>query len=289
MSDTQPSLLQITEEPQFDEVALEALSANNEMNNPLPSPSFLATVKDAGVIVPIVVRDRGNGSYDVIDGARRVAAARLLAKKTTEDERVRLRLDPMQAIVYPPAFSAKEVLTIILNAQRSENVVRDFVAIENLMKVPGMTEERISHELHLDLPMVRQRIRLTKLKPQLRDAFLEGKLKPGHAEKVAKWPEDKQQQVCAVLSEHGKVTGKDLDAITSKKAADAIGELPLGELQTGNLPDVPTPSDGLLDIGGTWRDGVKKVASALRTVKKSQVTSAMMVGWAEELEKCLTS
>lgn len=276
--------------PTYGKVSLCAFSG--DLNSPPPSPGFVENLERVGVIYPIAVRALGDGSYHVIDGARRVLSCRLLAKRLSPEEQVLKGINPLAAVIFPPECTDTEALTLILNYQRSENIARDFLAIETLFR-RGFTEEAIADELSMDLVTIRQRVRLLGLLPELRTAFLECRIRPGIAERLAKLSPERQAQLLPVLEDAGKLTGKDLDALTRVQAQAVVSALPFEAFNTPGVGELTgEQSTSLVSSqqpeGSGWKKQVLEVAHALRTTKKSQLTSKLLTELAEKLER-LTS
>jgi ParB-like chromosome segregation protein Spo0J len=240
----------------FSSVALELLTPNEGLPGE-PSADLIASLASLGLLTPIIVQElpKAEGAvythFRVLDGARRLKAARqLLADDTLKLSSKRLkelRLSPIPCAVVPAGFASGPVVTLVTNYLRGDNPVRDFAALEELLKKPGSTPESIAQALHLPAKEVQRLTRLLALRPLLREAFLAGQIKPGVARRLAKWPQDRQKTVEAQLVALGTVTGPDLDALMSAGSAAAVAALP-GSLFSGPGAELlgsaaPTPPE----------------------------------------------
>lgn len=139
----------------FDERALKELSDS---------------IKQHGVIMPIVVNDEGNGTYMIIAGERRFRAAKLAGLKT------------IPAIVRN--YSEREVkeISLIENLQREDlNPIEAATAMRQLMTDYHLTQDELAERIGKSRPAVANTLRLLTLTPEVIDMVSEGKLSAGHA------------------------------------------------------------------------------------------------------------
>lgn len=130
-------------------------------------PNLETSVELQGVIVPVILRDGGETAmYHIVDGQRRVAAAR------------RAGINEVPARVMHGAGPADQaVATLTANMVRSHNVVSELDAIEQIMRHrPGITGDAIADMLGLSRRMVTNRTRLMGLEPVLRDQLRAGRI-----------------------------------------------------------------------------------------------------------------
>ena len=128
-----------------------------------------ASIKENGIISPILVRPHGN-SFQLIAGERRLSAAQ------------------RAGLLKIPAFVRKvpdeKILEIALveNIQREQlNPMEEAHAYQRLMEATGQTQEQIAERLGKDRSTIANAIRLLKLPATVGHLVFEGKLSPGHA------------------------------------------------------------------------------------------------------------
>lgn len=128
-----------------------------------------ASIRENGVLQPILVRPFGGG-YQLVAGERRLAAA----------QRAGLLKIPAQVRDIPDNRILEYAL--IENLQReSLNPVEEAQAYQRLMETTGQTQEQIALRLQKDRSTVANALRLLKLPAAVRDLVADGKLSPGHA------------------------------------------------------------------------------------------------------------
>lgn len=129
-----------------------------------------ASVREHGIIQPIVVTKNEKGFYTIIAGERRWRAARMAG----------LREVPVLVREYDDK-TASEV-ALIENLQRENlNPMEEADGFRNLMDTYGMTQEEVSAKIGKSRSAVANALRLLALKEPVRLLVQEGKLSAGHA------------------------------------------------------------------------------------------------------------
>lgn len=139
---------------EFDQVRLEELAAS---------------IKEHGIVQPIVVRPRGKG-YEIVAGERRWRAAHLAG------------LGKVPALVRE--FSEAETMEIALieNLQREDlNPLEEAEAYRLLMESFKLTQEELAQRLGKSRSQIANTLRLLQLTPAARDEVRAGRLSMGHA------------------------------------------------------------------------------------------------------------
>lgn len=208
------------------------------------------SVREKGVIQPILAEEADDGTYLIIAGERRFRAAQ------------RAGLDEVP--VLPRSFSREEKLEIALieNLQREDlNPIDEAEAYRSLMETAGLTQEQLAHRLGLNRSTVANALRLLRLSEELKGEIAAGRLTPGHARAIlAVDTEDGRQKLAERIRLEGlsvrqaeELAGR-LSA-TSRGAAAAAGQTgggngAGGEAQT-KTPELRTLEEKLLDALGT--------------------------------------
>lgn len=130
---------------------------------------LIESIRQHGVINPITVRPTktlaGIIQYEVVAGERRWRASEPAGRTT------------IPAIVRELADDQVVEIQLIENARR-ENLhpLEEADIYARLLALPGYTEDRVAERTGTKLSHVRERLRLTKLTPKVRDLFAAGKL-----------------------------------------------------------------------------------------------------------------
>ncbi|HSW40175.1 MAG TPA: ParB/RepB/Spo0J family partition protein [Acidobacteriota bacterium] len=128
-----------------------------------------ASIKENGVLQPILVRPFGKG-FQLIAGERRLNAAQ------------RAGLMKIPAAIREVPDNRLLELALVENIQReSLNPIEEAQAYQHLMDEVHETQEQIAERLGKDRSTIANSIRLLKLPPAVAVFVSEGKLSPGHA------------------------------------------------------------------------------------------------------------
>ncbi len=165
-----------------------------------PGTVLLKSVKRIGVLQTVIVfpvKDQ-EGKFWVHDGGRRCKAAKAAKRKEVP---IRV-IDPTDVVNddgqrLDPEVVA-DLVTIVSNNHRSNNAVEELLAIERLLKKVGSLET-VAKQLFIPLGTLRRRLRLARLIDVMREAFNQGHLAVGVAERVASLPATIQK---ALFDEH---------------------------------------------------------------------------------------
>ncbi len=150
---------------------VEPNSAQPRKNFPPEQLEELASsVREHGIIQPIVVSKNEKGFYTIIAGERRWRAARMA------------NLKEIPAIIREYDEKTASEVALIENLQRENlNPMEEADGFRNLMDMYGMTQEEISEKIGKSRSAVANALRLLALKEPVRALVRDGKLSAGHA------------------------------------------------------------------------------------------------------------
>lgn len=129
-----------------------------------------ASIRLRGVIQPLIVRDMGNGRYEIVAGERRWRAAQLA------------QVHELPVIIRD--FTDAEVIevAIIENIQRADlNAIEEALAFRQLMERFGHTQEKLAEALSKSRSHIANLLRLLQLPDDVQTFVREGKISAGHA------------------------------------------------------------------------------------------------------------
>ena len=128
------------------------------------------SIKDRGILQPIVARKLNNGSFEIIAGERRWRAAQVAG----------LFEVPVQIKV----LSNKEALeiAIIENVQREDlSPIEEAEAYQRLVREFNFTQQQVAERVGKDRVTVANALRLLQLRLEVREMVSQGFLSQGHA------------------------------------------------------------------------------------------------------------
>ena len=129
-----------------------------------------ASIKEVGVLQPPVVRDLGNGRYELIMGERRLRASKLAGLKTIP---VIIRQTPDNELL-------REAL--IENIHRSQlNPLEEAAAYTQLLQDFNCTHDELAQKLGRSRPLISNTMRLLNLPASVQSRVASGVISAGHA------------------------------------------------------------------------------------------------------------
>lgn len=129
-----------------------------------------ASIKEKGVVQPIIVRSQGIDKYEVIAGERRLRASKLAG------------LSDIPAIVREVDDSEAMALAITENIQREDlNIIELARAYSVLMNHFKLTQEQLAQAVGKSRPAVANTLRLLQLPQEIQEYVLSGEISMGHA------------------------------------------------------------------------------------------------------------
>jgi ParB family transcriptional regulator, chromosome partitioning protein len=128
------------------------------------------SIREKGVIQPILAEDQGDGTYTIIAGERRYRAAKIAGLT--------------EIPVIPQDFSEEEKLEIALveNLQREDlNPIDEAIAFDAAMQNAGYTQDQLAQRLGKSRSAIANGLRLLKLDTRMQEALASGQITAGHA------------------------------------------------------------------------------------------------------------
>lgn len=128
------------------------------------------SIREYGILQPLVVRPMPDGGYQLVAGERRWRAARMAG--LTEVPVVIKELTDQQAME----------LALVENLQREDlNPIEEARGYQELMEKFEMTQEQVSARVGKSRPVITNALRLLKLPQEVQELLSIGKLSNGHA------------------------------------------------------------------------------------------------------------
>lgn len=152
-----------------------------------------ASIRQAGLMQPIVVRAVGDGQHEIIAGERRWRACKMAGLRT------------VPSIVREADDRKSAELALIENVQRTDlNPIERAGAFRALMAKFSMTQADVADRVGLDRSSVANLLRLLELPDDIRNMIADGALSAGHGKMLASVADESQrrQLVERIMSEH---------------------------------------------------------------------------------------
>jgi ParB family chromosome partitioning protein len=169
-----PKLSSPTEPTDVQRIRIETIVPNRYQPRHTFPPDELtelaASIKESGVLQPIMVRRKGDGIYELISGERRWRASKEAG------------LETIPVVIRNCSDQESLLLALVENLQREDlNPMETARAYSRMMNEFGLTQDAIATKVGRDRSSVANFVRLVHLHPELQELVQEGTLTTGHA------------------------------------------------------------------------------------------------------------
>jgi len=193
-------------------VAPEKLKANPNQPRKVFNEEELAELADSirqqGIIQPIIAEDAGDGTYTIIAGERRARAARLAG------------LEQVPVVLRKYSDEKRMVVSLIENIQRANlNPIEEAQAYKQLAELENLSQEDVAARVGKNRATVANALRLLKLPAEMQESLKKNELSPGHARAVLSVSDAKAQ-----VALYQEILKKGLSVREAEKRAVALGQ-----------------------------------------------------------------
>lgn len=235
---------------------------------------LVSSIKERGLIQPIIVRPIEDNLYEMVSGHRRRRAFELAGLKSipakvveiTRDEAILVMVDSnLQREVILPSEKAK-AYKMRLDAMKRQGQRSDLTSNPVGGKLKGMESAGIIGEQSGDSQtQVRRYIRLTELIPEMLDLVDEGKVAMRPAVEISYLPKESQEQLVKAMEfsdatpshyqairmknyyRDGKLTEEVIDTIMDEAKPNQKGKSPFRDKRIEGLIPQSVPKDKQCD------------------------------------------
>lgn len=182
----------MTELPEVQHLRIDAIVPNRYQPRQTFSPQELAeltaSLKQNGLLQPILVRRKGDGIYELISGERRWRAAKEAG------------LETIQAVIRNCGDEESVVLALIENIQRADlNPMEMAKTYHRMMNEFGLTQDTIAQRVDCERSSVANIVRLINLPLEIQQLIETNQLSMGHAKVILGLHEQNEQLRVAKL------------------------------------------------------------------------------------------
>lgn len=163
------------------------------------------SIREHGILQPILVRPTDNGGYQIVAGERRWRAARMLG------------LDEVPVTIKELSDTETMQIAIIENLQRENlNPVEEANGFNELIEVYGMTQEQVGKLVGKSRSAVANAVRLLTLPEKILKMLENGDLSAGHAKALLAYDDDEMKIAIANRAADGGMTVRQLEKLVQK-------------------------------------------------------------------------
>lgn len=179
----------------FDEAALEELAES---------------IKQHGVLQPLLVRPIPSGGYQLVAGERRWRACRMAG------------LNKVPVVIKELTDTETMEIAIIENLQREDlNPIEEAEGLQALIDKCGYTQEEVAASVGKSRPAIANSLRLLRLPQEVRDMTKNGEISAGHARALLAFDNDAIMLEAAKNIVSKKMTVRDVERLAKIKETNA--------------------------------------------------------------------
>ncbi len=150
------------------------------------------SIKEHGVISPLIVKKNDDGTYMIVAGERRYRAA------------MRAGLEYIPVIVREMSGREIQEISLIENLQREDlNPIEAAYGMKKLMEEYNLTQEVLAERIGKSRPAIANTMRLLTLADEVVALVKDGKLSAGHARTLVPLPKESQVELARECVKNG--------------------------------------------------------------------------------------
>ena len=166
------------------------------------------SIKNQGVLSPILVRELGLNEYEVIAGERRLRASK------------KAGLSSIPCLVDQKQDQDALISALIENLQREDlNPVEEARGLDRLKREFGLTQDEVANSTGKARSTIANTLRILSLPSTVLEMLSRGEIEKGHAKLLASMEPMEAEQTAKKIIKN-KLSIKDLSGITSKKTTN---------------------------------------------------------------------
>lgn len=163
------------------------------------------SIREHGVLQPILVRPLPAGGYQIVAGERRWRAARMVG------------LDEVPVIVKDMTELEAAQIALIENLQReSLNPIEEALGFRKLQDEFGMKQEDIAKTVGRSRSAIANSIRLLRLPEEVQELLVDGSITTGHARALLAFPDEESMCIAAQKAADGYLTVRQLEKMCAE-------------------------------------------------------------------------
>ena len=164
------------------------------------------SIKEHGVIQPVIVEEADNGQYYIIAGERRTRASRMAG------------LQKIPVIIRKYSNERKLEIALIENIQRSDlNPVEEALAYKQIMDMGGLNQEEVASRVGKKRSTVANALRILKLPEDMLGSLSSGQISPGHARAILSVVNPADQRIL-----FGRILGSGMSVREAEQSATEL-------------------------------------------------------------------
>ncbi|MFF5857517.1 ParB/RepB/Spo0J family partition protein [Streptomyces sp. NPDC012751] len=259
----------------FAEIPLDAITPNprqpREIFDEDALQELVDSIKEVGLLQPVVVRQTGPGRYELIMGERRWRACREVG------------LEAIPAIVRATEDEKLLLDALLENLHRAQlNPIEEAAAYDQLLKDFSCTHDQLADRIGRSRPQVSNTLRLLKLSPTVQKRVAAGVLSAGHARALLAVEDSEEQDRLA-----HRIVAEGLSVRSVEEIVTLMGSRPQKASRSRGPRAGSVPSPALNELATRLSDRFETRVKVELGQKKGKIT--VEFASADDLERILSS
>ena len=164
------------------------------------------SIREHGIIQPVIVEENKDNTYTIIAGERRVRAAKIAG------------LSEVPVIIRNYSEDKRMAVSIIENVQRSDlNPIEEAAGYKQLMELTGLSQDEAAAKVGKNRSTVANALRLLKMPSVMQESIRKGEISAGHARAILSITNAKAQDIL-----YQEILKKELSVRESEKLAATL-------------------------------------------------------------------
>lgn len=233
--------------------------------------ALAASIREVGVLQPIIVRRSGN-AYELIAGERRLRAAR------------RAGLATVPAVVRDSEDSETLREALIENIHRQDlGPIELAEAFRQLLEDLGLKQEELADRVGVSRSHIANTLRLLQCTPEVQQLLADGKLQAGHARALLGMPDGEAQNTLALRAVAQELTVRQVEDLV-RAFIDGPAPRVLEAKEKGGR--APGTDDSLAEVEEILSEQLATRVTIHMSKKRGQVV--IEFGSADDLERIVS-
>lgn len=187
---------------------------------------LVESVKQHGILQPVLVRRKGEDRYELIAGERRFRAAKSA------------QLPAVPAVIRKSSDQESTILSLIENIQRSNlNPVEEAKAYRQLIDELGVTQEAVAERVGRDRASVANVCRILSLPTEVQGMVASGRLTLGHAKVILGIKKSEDRLTLAKRILRDQLSVRQVEQLVKKRSGKAKSRRPAGDSLHADVED----------------------------------------------------
>ena len=164
------------------------------------------SIKEHGVLQPLLVRPLSTGGYQLVAGERRWRASRMAG------------LREVPVVIRDMGEEEAMEIALIENLQREDlNAIEEASGYKLLMERYGMTQEQVAKRVGKSRPAVANALRLLHLPEKVMQMVEEGEVSAGHARALLSFTDKERMEEVAQKVKTGRYSVRDIEKMSKEE------------------------------------------------------------------------